>query len=100
MLAPRAEARMLGSVQHPNIIILHAVAACDPYQQPGYFLIMDRLYDTLEKRLIKWQHRNRLASGVFRMLDRKAAKKNALLEERMTAAAGLSSALEYLHQHG
>ncbi len=95
-----AEARMLGAVQHSNIIKLHAVAACDPYDQPGFFLIMDRLYDTLENRLIKWQHRQRLASFLFGVFDRKGSKKAILLEERLEAASGLSAALEYLHERG
>lgn len=91
------EASMLNSLDHENIIRLHAVGACDPYQQPGFFLIMDRLFDTLEKRLVKWQYRRRRGSFLFNVLDRKGDKKLALLEERLVAASELSLALEYLH---
>lgn len=99
VLAAFTEARLLSAVEHPNIIKLRAVATCGVYQQPGFFLIMDRLYDTLDKRLIKWQSRNRRVSSLFNVLDRKGKKKLSLLEERLVAAFDLSAALEYLHEH-
>ena len=40
------EARFLAFVRHPNIIRLRAMSLGDPYK-PGFFILMDRLYDTL-----------------------------------------------------
>ncbi len=91
---------MLSAVEHPNIIKLRAVAACDLYQQPGFFLILDRLYDTLDKRLTQWQHRSRRVSSLFSVLDRKGKKKTSLLEDRLVASFDLSAALDYLHRQG
>jgi hypothetical protein len=91
---------MLSAVEHPNIIKLRGIADCDMYKQPGFFLVMDRLYDTMDRRLIKWQKRSRNATAMLRILDRKGKKKSALLEERLVAAFDLSAALEYLHMQG
>lgn len=85
---------MLSAVEHPNIVKLRAVAACDMYQQPGFFLILDRL----DKRLTKWQHRSRRVSSLFSVLDRKGKKKTSLLEDRLVASFDLSAALDYLHK--
>jgi len=38
---------------HPNLIKLRAIASGDRFS-PNFFIILDRLYDTLEVRLDKW----------------------------------------------
>ena len=60
---------------------------------------MDRLYDTLESRISKWDKLQKRISGGFgsKLFDRKGKKKKALLEDKLVAAFDLSAAILYLH---
>jgi hypothetical protein len=53
------EANFLSLLQHPNVIKLHGISFddfMDFKQEPkGYFLIIDRLYETLVDRIEKWK---------------------------------------------
>ena len=99
------ETRFMGDILHPNIIKLRAVARCNPWDE-SYFIVMDRLYDTLEKRIHKvwkkqadWQ-----ASLLGKLLCGSSGKsegvspEDALWEQRLVYAYDLSAALGYLHQ--
>lgn len=91
------ESRFLSDIKHPHIVKMRAVATVSPYDE-DYFIVMDRLYDTLEQRIEKWQKRNKMCLGVMgKLADKKGVKAQILLEERVVAAFGLSSAFEYLH---
>jgi serine/threonine protein kinase len=92
------EARVLSTIMHPNIIKMRAMAKMPAYE-PGFFIIMDRLYDTLEKRLLTWEARSGRLSGLAgKMMDRKGTKVSALYEERIVAAFDLAAAMSYLHE--
>jgi len=89
------ETRVLADIEHPNIVKLRALAKCEPYSDK-YFIVMDRLYDTLENRIEKkWKGRNRREHGVLR--DRSGEKSKALYEERLAVSYELAHAFEYLH---
>ena len=92
------EARILANIEHPNIVTLRATAACHPYQ-PDYFIIMDRLYDTLEHRIASWGKQIKRSNGLgAKLMDSKRGEKVAILyEERLSAAYDLATAIEYLH---
>ena len=47
------ETHLLSALAHPNIVKLRAISV-QPRYTPNYFIIMDRLYDTLEKQLKHW----------------------------------------------
>jgi len=92
------EARILSAVTHPNIIKMRASAMSDPFRE-GYFLVLDRLYDTLEARLVQWtSRRNRISGLAGKVLDRTGTKAAALYEERIVGAYDLSAALAHLHE--
>lgn len=91
------ETRFLSYVEHPNIIKMRAIAQVDPFHEE-YFIVMDRLYDTLEKRLKQWETRDKRTQGLGKLLDRKGSKKAELHEERIVAAFDLAAAIQYLHQ--
>ena len=51
------ETRFLSSLEHPNIMKLRAIAE-GPWFHYDYFIVMDRLYDTLQRRsLVVWKRR-------------------------------------------
>lgn len=91
------ESRFLSDLEHPNIVKMRSLSHVDPYD-PGFFIVMDRLYDTLEKKLEKWKARNGRCTGLAGKLgDRKGTKALSLMEDRLVAAFDLSSAYEHLH---
>jgi len=98
------EGYILSSISHPNILKLRGVCGLglnglEPRRHGGYFLIMDRLYDTLEKRIQQWA--NIAKSKRYSPLEfiRMTPKKKALLfAERLKVAHDLSSAMAFLHK--
>jgi serine/threonine protein kinase len=60
---------------------------------------MDRLYDTMEGRIAKWEKRIKRNTGLTgKIFDRKGEKKKDIYEEKIVAAFDLSAALDYLHK--
>ena len=57
------EAEMLASLNHPNIIklrgITHSGAAGFSKGPSGYFLIIDRLFETLDQRIRRWRDQHK-----------------------------------------
>jgi serine/threonine protein kinase len=90
------ETRILSDTEHPNIIKMRALAKITPFNEE-YFIVMDRLYDTLEGRIAQWEKRQQRIKGVGKLFDRKGDKSKELVKEKMVAAYDLSSALGYLH---
>ena len=93
------ETRFMSDIQHPNIVRIRAMAQIDPFNEK-YFILMDRLYDTLERRIQKvWLPKSKRQNGFFgkNVFDRKGEKKDALFEERIVYAFDLAAAVAYLH---
>eukprot|EP00526_Cylindrotheca_closterium_P009517 CAMPEP_0113608004 /NCGR_PEP_ID=MMETSP0017_2-20120614/3689_1 /TAXON_ID=2856 /ORGANISM="Cylindrotheca closterium" /LENGTH=431 /DNA_ID=CAMNT_0000516651 /DNA_START=71 /DNA_END=1366 /DNA_ORIENTATION=- /assembly_acc=CAM_ASM_000147 len=93
-----SEADFLSALEHPNIIKLRGFALKEDLFKPSYFLILDRLYDTLESRIPKWKAQESSA-GAKKMFKSKSQKKllKEVMEERMECVLDLASAIAYLH---
>lgn len=97
------EAKYLSALSnhpHPSIISLHGVAAAGAAgfatgQMGGYFLIVDRLYDTLDKRIDIWKELKR------RKLRHSSPQNMKLLQamflQRLQVACDICSAIRHLH---
>lgn len=104
------EGTMLSSIDHPNIINIYAVAdTCvsrafsSSSAGYGYFLILERLYSTLDKMIKKWrkkdlQYRTFYYTS-FNAFNFANAKRRDLLISRLKVAEGLASGMDYLHAH-
>ena len=91
------EVRLLGAIEHPHIVKLRGMSTVDWYHE-GFMLLMDRLYDTLAVRLVKWRKLNKRTKGLAgRFSDRKGNKTKELMEERLVSGTHLSAAFEHLH---
>ena len=90
------EAKFLSSLSHPNIVELKGVSEGGPFRE-GYFLVMDRLHETLPTKLKKWMTTDRQCKGITGFFAGGKKKINALFVDRMTAAYGVAMALNYLH---
>lgn len=95
------EALFLSSISHPNILKIRGIAAAGIEgfkSEEGYFIILDKLYDILDKRIKKWSkeaqnQKNSIASKF------KKKGKNVLLARRLYTAFHIASALQYLHEN-
>jgi len=98
MVDMAVETRFLSAIEHPNIIKLRALAKVQAFDE-RYFIVMDRLYDTLEARLKQWKTQYERVTGMAGrlLLDGKGKKKSQLYEKRIVAAFDLSAAFDYLH---
>ena len=99
------EAEFLSTLQHPNIIKLRGIALDDylGFEQgpKGYFLIIDRLDETLDQRIAKWKRGNN-KGGIFTIkrknTDDSDSSRNDLLSEQLNALLQLAAAFVYLHE--
>jgi serine/threonine protein kinase len=80
------ETAILASLDHPNIIKLHGRAGdCFSKLSDGYFILVDRLQDTLQDKINRWAKSYPNSS------------KNAPSLDQLKVACTLSGALSYLH---
>eukprot|EP00565_Helicotheca_tamesis_P007391 CAMPEP_0185726520 /NCGR_PEP_ID=MMETSP1171-20130828/2484_1 /TAXON_ID=374046 /ORGANISM="Helicotheca tamensis, Strain CCMP826" /LENGTH=398 /DNA_ID=CAMNT_0028394897 /DNA_START=33 /DNA_END=1230 /DNA_ORIENTATION=+ len=89
------EANFLSNLMHPNLIKVRGASVTAELGTKDYFVVMDRLYDTLENRMEDWKKKARKLSGPTAMM-KKEAKKEFLIE-RLHVAFELSAALSYIH---
>jgi len=98
------ETRFLSMIRHPNIIRMRGIAETSPLEDEN-FIVIDRLYDTLEQRIEKWQFEEanmKLNYSCFPNCRNISFKKmprgdSKILWEKFDAASDLASALKYLH---
>jgi hypothetical protein len=112
------EAKFLARLTHPNIIKMRGYAS-GPSLRPDFFILLDRLYEILNHRLLRWKmdllhhgigiYDNILQSLFFRHRryrpktesDRKEADRvvHEILLERLVIAYDLASAFSYMHKN-
>lgn len=90
------EAKYLSALAHPNIIELRGSAASGPFSE-GYFLVLDKLTDTLPGRLKKWMTTDRQCKGITGAFTGGKKKVQALFVNRMETAFGVANALNHIH---
>jgi serine/threonine protein kinase len=104
------EGQLLLVMDHPNIVSIRGWSLAGPDalrsgRHTDYFLILDRLPESLEERLESWRHllrkyrsrANVLLWGRRKRRDKFAAKQEELFQKRLKAAHDVASALEYMH---
>ena len=102
------EKEFLSILQHPNIIKLRGTSFIseNSFQQGsrGYFLIIDRLDETLDQRIAKWKKGNKNKRGSFIHSFRRKdtadsdISQNDLLPEQLDVLLQLAAAFVYLHE--
>jgi hypothetical protein len=90
------EAKFLSTLDHPNIIDLIAVSRAKPCSQ-GYFLVLERMSETMGQRIKKWMDVDRQNKSIIGILT--GGKKNELklYREQIAASYDIANALHYLH---
>lgn len=95
------EANFLETLSHPNIITMRAMANSDPYES-RFFIILDRLVVTLERKMNLWRKDVGTNVGFWMgpCFGYCCAKKHALYRlwmERIMVCRDISKAIYYLH---
>jgi len=77
---------------------MRGMASCNPFCQ-DYFLILDRLYGTLEHKIKKWEQKfSKLNGPIIRARpSKRRTKLNKLWTDRFLVAYDLASAMRYMH---
>lgn len=98
------EARFLHALNHPHIIQAHGVLKGEVEDNAGeYFIIIDKLHETLEDRIYRWKkqeevaHHRRIKSTNRKQQDR--ARTTELIE-RLKIALQIADVLQYLQEKG
>lgn len=86
------ETQILSVTSHPNIIKLQGFNG-DALFEPPYFIVLDRLYSTLQDKMEEWSsaQNNRIMKKIVNI--RKIHK----MKEKLNIAASVASGLAYLH---
>lgn len=95
------EAEFLAVLSHPHIISMRAMGNCDPHST-SFFVILDRLVTTLDRRFNFW--RKEVGENVgfwfgccFGYCCAKKHQLNRLWLQRLEVARDIARAIEYLH---
>lgn len=89
------EVKFLSSFKHPSIIKLRGVCAGNECSD-SFFIIMDRMYSILDKRILAWNHDMKKMTGIRGILGTKDRIENHFLD-RIKHAYDIISAIEYIH---
>ena len=84
--------------QTQNIIKMRAISDTSQFQR-GYFIVLDRLYDTLTERMIAWKSQKGKMMGIAKVRDLRGAKKKELWIDRLMISYDICMALTYLHDN-
>ena len=92
------EVSFLSFIIHPNIIKLRGLAYGDPINE-DHFIILDRLYLTLEQQIRTWKKDVFVNSGFcgFGCLGANKKELRRIMTDRLVTAYDLSSALMHMH---
>ena len=96
------ETAMLASLDHPNIVKLHGRMNTTSFSNSindGYFILLDRLQDTLDERILSWRKiiEGSSSTSSYKPSFSKKTTKN-LIVCQLKAAYGIADALSYLHK--
>jgi serine/threonine protein kinase len=96
------EGFLMAYLEHQHVMNVRAwtptgLQGLETGRHDAFFLVLDKLEDTLSNRLKQWQkHSNRLK---FRLTMQRNVKKTNFLNDRLQVALHVANAVEYLHQH-
>jgi serine/threonine protein kinase len=98
------EAHFLSALKHEHVIELRGWSAAgvagfaETGRADGFFLVFDKLQETLSKKIASWRERSKESKGSMLKANR-ATVRMQLFSERLQSAIDIAAALEYLHEN-
>jgi len=93
------EARFLAALNHTNVIKIYGVSVDGPFAE-GFFLVLERMDETLTKRIKKWADIDRQCKGITGVFGSSKRKLKELEMERMLSAFEIAKGTDHLHEKG
>jgi len=90
------EARFLASLNHMNVIKLYGVSSDGPFAD-NFFLLLERMHETLTKRIKKWMDIERQSKGITGVFTGSKRKMRELISEQLLTAFEIAKGTSYLH---
>ena len=100
------EANFLASIKHPNILAIKGWAlggssAFSGGKHDGFFIVLDRLEETLDQRIRNWsQQLKRYKQPSLVKIAKEGQIQRLLFAGRLSIARDIASAIAYLHENG
>ena len=103
------EAQMMSALNHKNIAKLRgsSLDGTEAYyktgRHDGYFLLVDKINETLHDRISRWRHRQKWLNVQRRLAPvghHRQKMQTEFLFERIQCAYELADAIDYMHGHG
>jgi serine/threonine protein kinase len=91
------EAQFLSALDHPNILRLTGVNAQGPYSD-GYFLVLEKLNETLSRKIKTWMNMDRQCKGITGVFAGSKRKEEDLYRDRIEASYDIAAGAAYLHE--
>eukprot|EP00547_Thalassionema_nitzschioides_P004655 CAMPEP_0194215092 /NCGR_PEP_ID=MMETSP0156-20130528/16616_1 /TAXON_ID=33649 /ORGANISM="Thalassionema nitzschioides, Strain L26-B" /LENGTH=307 /DNA_ID=CAMNT_0038943515 /DNA_START=81 /DNA_END=1001 /DNA_ORIENTATION=+ len=97
------EAQYLSRLNHDNVLKIHgwSYGGTDSFsngKHDDYFLILERLHETLDSRIETWKKSELRSSRTSKEVTSLQGMECFIIRERTNVAFGIASALEYLHK--
>jgi len=91
------ETRFLALLDHENIVCLIGAASNGAFSD-GYFIVLEKLNETLGRRVKVWMDMDRQCKGITGVFTGSKKKAQRLQSERILAARSLVAGMDFLHQ--
>lgn len=91
------EARFLAAVQHINVIKMYGISTDGPFAD-NFFLVLERMDETLTKRIKKWMDVERQCQGITGLFTGSKRKLRELNSEQMLSAFEIAKGANHLHE--
>jgi serine/threonine protein kinase len=93
------EAKFLAALNHVNVIKLYGVSTDGPFAD-NFFLLLERMDETLTKRIKKWMDIERQCQGITGVFTGSKRKLKEVRSEQMLSAFEIAKGTSHLHQKG
>lgn len=91
------EAKFLSALNHINVIKMYGVSCDGPFAE-GFFIVLERMEETLTKRIKKWMDIDRQSKGITGVFTGSRRKLEELKSEQMLSAFEVAKGTNHLHE--